>query len=492
MDVKGYLSKIEKVILEGSYKDTWESLGNYGEPEWYQKAKFGIFIHWGVYSVPAFANEWYARNMYIKGTREFEHHIATYGKHKDFGYADFIPDFKAEKFDAAEWMELFEEAGARFIVPVAEHHDGFQMYESELSDWNAAKMGPKRDVLGELKVEAEKKGIVLGASSHRAENYWFFSGCRDFDSGLQDIEFQEPYGYAFKLFEHDDLQKHTHTIDTVGPSVEHLENWLARTCEIVDKYRPSIIWFDWSIQNLVFKPYLKKFAAYYYNRSIEWNKKVAINYKFDAFAYGTAIYDVERGQLKDIRPRLWQNDTAVAKNSWCYTENNEFKTPESLVEDLIDVTSKNGCMLLNVGPKSDGTITEEDQKVLRGIGNWLKTNGEGIYDTTYWKVYGEGPTEIVEGSFTDNDRDPYTSQDIRFTYKAPYLYAFVLKWPENNRLTIKSLKQYNSIFAADIKSISILGYEGNVEFDMTEDGLTIEYGGLIETTYPVGIRIMLD
>lgn len=492
MDVKGYLSEVEKVIQQGKYKDTWESLGAYGEPEWYQKAKFGIFIHWGIYSVPAFANEWYARNMYIVGSREYEHHKATYGDHKDFGYADFISDFKAEKFDAAQWMELFDDAGAKFIVPVAEHHDGFQMYASELSDWNAAKMGPKRDVLGELKVEAERKGIVLGASSHRAENYWFFSGCRDFDSGLQAIEYQEPYGFAYKLFENDDLHRYTHTLDSVGPCREHLENWLARTCEIVDRYQPSIIWFDWSIQNLAFKPYLKKFAAYYYNRSIEWNRKVAINYKFDAYAYGTAIYDVERGQLKDIRSRLWQNDTAVAKNSWGYTENNEFKTPESLVEDLIDVSSKNGCMLLNVGPKSDGTITLEDQNVLRGIGNWLKINGEGIYDTTYWKVFGEGPTEIIEGSFTDNDRDPYTSKDIRFTYNAPNLYAFVMKWPENNCVTIKSLKRYNPTFAADIKSIALLGYEGNVEFEMTEGGLTIQYLGEVKTSYPVGIRIVLD
>lgn len=492
MDVQKYLERIEEVIEHGKYKDNWGSLADYGEPKWYQNAKFGIFIHWGVYSVPAFANEWYARNMYIKGSREFEHHVNTYGEHKDFGYADFIPQFKAEHFDASSWMQLFKESGAKFVVPVAEHHDGFQMYKSELSSWNAAEMGPKRDILGMLKQEAEKEGIILGASSHRAENYFFFNGCRDFDSGLDQIEFMEPYGFAKKICDHEDIHRYTHDIDAVGPNKEHLDNWLARTCEIVDRYEPSIIWFDWSIQNKAFKPYLKKFAAYYYNRSLEWDKHVAINYKFDAFAHTTAIFDVERGQLADIRPRLWQNDTAIAKNSWCYTENNEFKTPESLVEDLVDVTSKNGCMLLNVGPKSDGTITEEDQAVLKGIGNWLKTNGEGIYDTTFWKIFGEGPTEIVEGSFTDNDRQPYTSSDIRFTYKAPYLYAFVLKWPQDNQVIIKSLKQYNRIFAADIKDISILGHDEKVEYAMADDGLKIQYTGKIDTTYPVGIKIELD
>jgi len=305
MNIQTYLEQIDRVIYEGKFKATWESLGTYGEPAWYNKAKFGIFIHWGVYSVPAFANEWYARNMYIKGSREYDHHIKTYGDHKEFGYAEFVPLFKAENFDPAEWMQLFKEAGAKFVVPVAEHHDGFQMYQSEISSWNSAQMGPHRDVLGELKVEADKEGIILGASSHRAENYWFFSGCRDFDSGLETIEFQEPYGYAYKLFEHDDLHSYTHNIDSIGPSEEHIQNWLVRTCEIIDRYQPSILWFDWSIQNKAFKPYLKKLAAYYYNRSIEWGKQVAINYKFDAFAYGTAIYDVERGQLADIRPRLW-------------------------------------------------------------------------------------------------------------------------------------------------------------------------------------------
>jgi len=492
MNLQVYLDQIDRVIHEGKFKATWESLGTYGEPVWYNKAKFGIFIHWGVYSVPAFANEWYARNMYIKGSREYEHHIKTYGEHKEFGYADFVPLFKAENFDPSEWMQLFKEAGAKFVVPVAEHHDGFQMYQSEISSWNSAQMGPHRDVLGELKVEADKEGIILGASSHRAENYWFFSGCRDFDSGLEKIEFQEPYGYAYKLFEHDDLHSYTHNIDSIGPSVEHILNWLVRTCEIIDKYQPSILWFDWSIQNKAFKPYLKKLAAYYYNRSIEWGKQVAINYKFDTFAYGTAIYDVERGQLADIRPRLWQNDTAIAKNSWCYTENNEFKTPESLVEDLIDVTSKNGCMLLNVGPKSDGTITQEDQAVLKGIGQWLRVNGEGIYDTTYWKVFGEGPTEIVEGSFVDNDRLPYTKEDIRFTYKAPYIYAFVMKWPKDNAITIRSLKQYSRFFSGDIKAVNLLGYTGEVDYSMTENGLSIQYKGVIEMTYPVGIKITVD
>ena len=240
-----YLKKIDEVIEKGPYKDSWESLSAHPVPDWYQNAKFGIFIHYGVYSVPAFSNEWYPRNMYVKGTKEYEHHIETYGTHKDFSYADFIPLFKAEHFDADEWMKLVKASGAKYIMPVAEHHDGFQMYDSDLSDWNAVKMGPRRDILGELKASAEKNGIVFCTSSHRAENFWFFGGARHFDSGLQDIEFREPYGYANPDYRDDEAMfTLSYDIYSTPASKEHLEDWLARTCELIDKYKPKIVYFD--------------------------------------------------------------------------------------------------------------------------------------------------------------------------------------------------------------------------------------------------------
>jgi alpha-L-fucosidase len=489
--VSNYLNIIDEVIKTGYYKDNWESLSSYPVPKWYENAKFGIFLHWGVYSVPAFGSEWYPRLMYIEGTREYEHHIKTYGAHKDFGYKDFIPMFTAKSFDADEWMQLIKASGAKYVMPVAEHHDGFQMYDSELSDWNAVKMGPCRDILGELKTSASKEGIVFCASSHRAENYWFFGGARAFNSVIQDIEFQEPYGYAHPAYSKEDcMNELSHNIYSLPASQEHLENWLARTCELVDKYRPKVVWFDWWIQNISFKPYLKKFAAYYYNRALEWKEEVAINYKFDAYAYQTAVFDVERGQLNSIRPRLWQTDTAVAKNSWGYTEDNEFKNPVDIVCDLIDIVSKNGCMLLNIGPKSDGTITKEDQEVLLAIGKWLKTNGESIYDTTYWQNYGEGPTQVKEGAFTDASRACYTSEDIRFTYKAPFLYANVLSWPKSGNIMIYSLGQ--DMLNCDILEISILGFDLPVAFTRDSKALHIKVQEEINTEYPVCIKIKID
>lgn len=483
--IADYLKRIDQVIQAGPYRDDWASLHNYPVPQWYRDAKFGIFIHWGVYSVPAFGNEWYPRNMYIEGTPEFEHHVKTYGAHKDFGYKDFIPLFKAEKFNASEWMELFQEAGAKYVMPVAEHHDGFQMYDSDLSEWCAAKMGPKRDVLGELKEEAEKRGIVFCASSHRAENDWFYSGSRTFDSGITGEGLIEPYGFRDLA-----VSDSGTGVDSLPAPREHLENWLARTCELVDKYQPRVVWFDWWIQNASFKPYLKKFAAYYYNRAAQWGQEVAINYKYEAYAYSTAVFDIERGQLAAIRPRFWQTDTAIAKNSWGYTENNDFKDPVDIVCDLIDIVSKNGCMLLNVGPKADGTITNEDKQVLLGIGKWLQANGESIYGTTYWQTFGEGPTEIKEGAFTDTERGSFTSKDIRFTYRAPYIYANVLVWPEDGEVAIHSLgrKAFNGV----ISGVGLLGYQREVSFAHTEEALNIKVRGGIDTRYPVCLKIKID
>ena len=461
-----WLAQIDDVIASGPFDATWESLKAYEIPKWYEDDKFGIFIHWGVYCVPAFSNEWYARNMYQEGSKEFEHHVKTYGPHDRFGYKDFIPMFKAEKFDPMAWAELFREAGAKFVVPVAEHHDGFAMYDSGFTDWCAARMGPKRDTTGELAKAVRDLGMTFGASSHRAEHFWFFDGGRKFPSDVQDPAYDGLYGPAQPgPQELSDTQQNP-------PTDEYMQDWLARTCEIVDKYQPQIVWFDWWIQNVAFKPYLQKFAAYYYNRAAQWGKGVAINYKYNAFEEGTAVFDVERGQLSAIRPQLWQNDTSVSKNSWCYIEGHEYKEVGSLVEDLVDVVSKNGALLLNIGPKPDGTIPEHEQQMLRAIGAWLKVNGEAIYGSRPWKTFGEGPTDVPEGAFTDTNRAAFTAQDIRFTTKGSDLYAVALAWP-GETLTIKSLATGSELAPAQIGSVTLLGNDGALAWTRDAEGLKV-------------------
>jgi len=330
------------------FEPTWGSLKNYSVPQWYMDAKFGIFIHWGVYSVPAFANEWYPRNMYIQGRPEFEHHVKTYGSQSKFGYKDFIPQFKAEKFDAERWVSLFKDAGAKYVVPVAEHHDGFAMYDCSFSDWTAAKKGPKRDIVGELAAATRKQGLFFGVSSHRAEHWWFFDGGRKFDSDVQDPQYDGLYGPAQMAspVSHSDAWRSKDW--TPRPDAKFLEDWLARTCELADRYQPQLIWFDWWIEQVVFEPYLQRFAAYYYKRAAEWQKGVAINHKFEAFPEGVAVLAIERGQLKDIRPFFWQTDTAISKNSWGYVKEQDYKTAGYIIGDLVDIVSKNGSLLLNV------------------------------------------------------------------------------------------------------------------------------------------------
>ncbi|MBO9599550.1 MAG: alpha-L-fucosidase, partial [Cohnella sp.] len=435
MEKTNGLQAIEDTIARGRFKDDWNSLASFRVPEWYREAKFGIFIHWGLYSVPAFSNEWYSRNMYVKDSKEYEHHIRTYGEHKQFGYKDFIPMFKAERFDAEEWAELFRLSGAKYVMPVAEHHDGFQMYRSGLSRFNAYEMGPGRDLLGEMKTAFEGKGLELCVSSHRAEHWFFMSHGKQFDSDIREpLARGDFYWPAMPEPDHQDLAGSP-------PSREYLEDWLLRCCELVDRYRPKVFYFDWWIHTTAFKPYLKKFAAYYYNKGDEWGYPVAINYKHDAFMLGTAVLDVERGQFAELKPYFWQTCTAVARNSWCYTSGNEYKSPVEIIQNLVDIVSKNGSMLLNVGPMADGTIPEKDRDILLAIGDWLRVNGESIYGTSYWKTFGEGPTEIKEGQFTDGAATAFTSADIRFTAKGSYLYATVLAYPEDGVVRIRSLRE---------------------------------------------------
>lgn len=451
---------IREGIARGPFTNSWESLKAYRVPSWYKDAKFGIFIHWGVYSVPAFSYEWYPRNMYQKDLPEYKHHLETYGEQSKFGYKDFIPLFTAEKFDPDHWANLFRRAGAQFVVPVAEHHDGFAMYDTAFSDWNATKMGPKRDVIGELSEAVRRQWLAFGLSSHRAEHWWFFEGGMSFASDVQDARYADFYGPAQPK--------------TSQPNQEFLDDWLARSCELVDKYQPQLFWFDWWIEEPAFEPYRQKFAAYYYNRGAEWERGVAINYKFKAFPEGTAVFDVERGQLPGIRSEFWQTDTAVAKNSWSYVKDQHYKTADAIIGDLIDIVSKNGALLLNIGPRPDGTIPEYEEELLLNIGRWLKVNGEAIYSTRPWKIFGEGPTQVESGSFTDSERIPFTSRDIRFTTRGETLYAIILAPAESGTVNITSLSTGANLYSQEIANVELLGRSEALQFQRNTEGLAIE------------------
>jgi alpha-L-fucosidase len=444
----------------GPFDPAWDSLERYQIPEWYLDAKFGIFIHWGVYSVPAFGNEWYPRNMYCRDTPEFAHHVQTYGPQSTSGYKEFIPRLTAGKFDASAWADLFRRSGARYVVPVAEHHDGFQMYDSALSEWNAAKMGPKRDVLGELAAAVRAGGMTFGVSSHRAEHWWFFDGGMEFESDVRDPANASLYAPAKPE-------------KASTPDETFLDDWLARCCELVDKYRPQVFWFDWWIEQPVFAPYLRRFAAYYYNRAAQWGQGVALNYKNEAFPIEAAVWDIERGQLAEVRSPFWQTDTSISRNSWGYVAEQDYKPSSDVLHDLIDIVSKNGCLLLNIGPRPDGTIPEPEVKTLLEIGAWLEKSGEAIYGTRPWRVYGEGPTPVVGGAFNDTKRSSFTSRDIRFTTKGDVLYAIALGSPEGSIIEIRSLGSGLALLSREIAGVRLVETNEELKWQRDPDCLRV-------------------
>jgi alpha-L-fucosidase len=405
--------------------------------------------------------------MYRQGTPEFEHHLATYGPHAQFGYKDFVPRFTAARFDADEWAQLFKDAGARYVVPVAEHHDGFALYDCAFSKWTAVKMGPQRDIIGALAAAVRRHGLTFGLSYHRAEHWWFFDGGMQFDSDVRDPRYHDFYGPA-QPGPDDPGQRDWQP----RPDARFLDDWLARCCELVDRYRPQLVYFDWWIEQIVFQPYLQKFAAYYYNRAAEWNAGVVINYKHDAFPEGTAVFDVERGQLQDNRPRCWQTCTTMSRHSWGYVHNQEYKTAGDIVDDLVDIVSKNGALLLNVGPRPDGTLPEAERDILLEIGRWLAVNGEAIYGTRPWRICGEGPTEVGQGEFTDTQRAAFTGQDYRFTTHGDTLYAIALDWP-GEEAVITTLRTSSPIATSEIAQVDLLGWPEPLAWRQDESGLRI-------------------
>ncbi len=476
---------------EKKYVATWESLSQYKCPDWFRDAKLGIFIHWGVYTVPEYGSEWYGFHMYrekktnhLTGETYQEdnptylYHQKRYGGPEKFGYKDFIPMFKGEKFNAQEWINLFEKSGAKYIVPVGEHCDGFAMYESSQTNWNSVEMGPKRDVLGELALESRKRGLKVGSSSHLAFGYKWWAYDKKFDT--TDPQYEGLY-----------LKPHAYL---EAPTKEFLAHFYKRTMEMITKYQLDLMWFDFGFCAPEYEENRLKILSEYYNLATTWNKEVVLNYKrmgWNPIPKGAAVLDIERGKLDRIRKLPWQTDTSIGRNSWSYVRDWQNKPAGELIDELIDIVSKNGNLLLNVGPKSDGTIPEDQQKVLLTIGKWLSVNGEAIYKTRPWILYGEGVNRSKTGDHTEYVTQEMTQKDIRFTSKDNTIYAFVLDWPTEDIL-ITSLSTLLASISDPIKNISLLGSKEKIDWKRNHKGLLIKSPKKKKGDYAFAFKIQLE
>lgn len=468
-----YRSRLARAVTSpfpGKFQPTADSLSQYNVPDWYRDAKFGIFLHWGIYSVPAHANEWYPRLMYRKEDPVFKWHQEHWGPQSMFGYKDFIPLFRAEHWKPAEWVSLFKKAGAKYIVPVGEHHDGFPMYDSHLTDWTAVKMGPHRDVVGELGREIRNEGLHFGISSHRGFNWSYYTFEPDFDTN--NPRYSGLYGKIHSPTK--PVDNKPHEIQQTA-SQGFLEDWYSRCTEIVDLYKPDLVYYDWAMGAPEFEPYRMQWLGYYYNMADHWNQEVVCNYKIKAFPDHAAVLDIERGLESGIRELPWQTDTSVSWESWGYIQNDTYKQPAQIVHEFVDIVSKNGNLLLNVGPKPDGTIPDPAVDLFHNLGRWMDVNGEAIFGSRPWKVFGEGPTSLAGGSFGEEHEKglKFTPQDIRFTSKNGAIYAIFLAWPEGEA-KIKSLGSASQNAPGKISQVQLLGAEGNLQWHQDSGVLTIQ------------------
>lgn len=446
------------------YESTWESVDQHpASPEWFKDAKFGIYFHWGAFSTPAYGSEWYGRDMYRPGSRENQHHIETYGNPAEWGYDKFInggtdkngnfvqfaPKLKSQggNFDPDEWAKLFADSGAKFAGPVAEHHDGFSMWDSQVNEWNSVDKGPGLDLLKLFTDAIRKQDMKLLVAMHHAFNY---NGFYEYAPKQTDPSLQKLYGQLSREQE-DQL-------------------WYDKLKEVVDQAQPDIIWQDFSLDSpgwclsvtspcKVDEQQRLNFLSYYYNQANKWNKEVVTTFKhFDSgFNTNGQVADYERGGPADIVTPYWLTDDAISSSSWSYTNGMGYYSSAQMLHSLIDRVSKNGNMLLNVSPTADGTIPQGQRDVLQDMGEYLKRYGESIYSTRAWDVYGEGPTKMGGGSFVAPKVG--TAKDIRFTRnkKGNVLYATVLGWPgDGATLDITTLGS-DRVNLADLKQVELLG-----------------------------------
>ena len=477
----------------------WDSLSRTPIPEWLKDAKFGVYTHWGIYSVPAHGGPDYVRNLY-EGSRTdakgvYSYHTKKYGSLSEFGYKDFIPQFTAPKFSADEWVGLMHEAGAKFGGICLVHHDSFLLWDSKVNRWNSANMGPKRDIYGEIAAAVRKHDdMKLLATFHHGRSFGYCTG------SLKAEEITDEMRNTWDVFdpEYSDFYWNPYT----GTVEDFADQWKGKVNEVVDKYEPDLIWFDGLRTSMRHnhppESYVLEFLADYFNRAAANGQEVTIcnkhagEFNFPE-AFGLRCYENGRDMATDVGP-WFLIDRAIAY-PWSYVNDKKYKDGADYhVRSLVDLVSRGGIFLLSLTPKGDGSIPVEEQEIMRGIGRWLKINGEAIYGTRPWKIHAEGPT-VARGMKRNNKgeekeqwdwRQDFTSEDIRFTTKGDTLYAIALNWPKDGKVTVRSLAEGAGL---NVGSVSLLGHEGSLSFSQSAAGLEVPLPGEQPCDYAYALKI---
>ena len=503
------VSEKNEKMQEGEFEPTWESLQNYKVPEWFRNAKFGIWAHWGPQCVEG-TGDWMARSLYLEGSREYKHHVENYGHPSEVGFKDILPLFKAENWNPDKLVSFYKKIGAQYFFALGNHHDNYDLWDSQYQEWNSMNIGPKKDILAGWAEAAKKNGLPFGISFH-ADHAWSwyepaqrydrrgekagvpYDGCLTKEDGKgkwwEGYDPQKLYAQNHPLSAGSWVDGMIHRQWAWGngvciPTREYVTNFYDRTVDAINRYNPDLIYFD--VTGVPFYPISDaglKIAAHFYNHNMATRKG-----DFSAVMFGkiltdeqrkALVWDVERGSPNRIYEEPWQ--TCSCLGGWHYDtrllENGWYKTASDVVKLLVDVVSKNGNLLLSVPLRADGTFDEKEEAILNEFGDWMNVNKEAIYNTHPWKVFGEGPIadsdiKINAQGFNEGAYTKATASEIRFTQTKKYLYATVLAWPEEKQVVIKSLAAGSELYPRSVNRVELLGY-GKVKFNRTSEGLIL-------------------
>ena len=491
------VSTTAEPVAAGKFQPTWDSLQQYQCPQWFRDAKFGIWAHWGPQCQPE-DGDWYARNMYLTGSKQYQFHTNHYGSPAEFGFKDVIHQWQAENWDPEKLMVLYKRAGAQYFFALANHHDNFDLWNSKYQSWNSVAIGPKKDLIGGWAAAARKNGLRFGVSVHAAHAWSWYEPAQDYDGKLtradgkglwwEGLDPQELYAQNHAPSPNYQHSGSIHSRWDWGngvsiPDQAYCEKFYNRTADLIQKYHPDLIYFDdtalplWPISDAGLK-----IAADFYNTNekLHGDDGVLFGKILSPEQQQCMVWDIERGEANEIQPHPWQTDTCIG--GWHYDRGlynrGGYKTPKTVIQMLCNIVSKNGNLLLNIPVRGDGTIDDKELKVVQGIGDWMEVNRECIFDTRPWKVFGEGPAsagaKLTAQGFNEGKGKPFTADDVRFTQAKDgrTLYAIILGAPKGG-VSIKSLGKSAKLLDQTIADIQLLGRPETITWQQTDDALVL-------------------